>query len=74
MGNMEANRTGIEARSSLRLCERFRDPLRTTYRKLKLEHLEIRKGLALLCTVKATNDTLVPEGIVLSALVFGAFP
>ena len=74
MHNVDVQRTGVEAHSSLGLGERYHQPLRTTYRKLMLAHPGADKELTLAVTVKAMNDTLGPEGIVPSALVFGEYP
>lgn len=74
LANVEFNRTGIEAHASLGLGERYHEPLRTTFRKIKISRPDVDKDLALACSVKAMNDTLGPEGLVPSALVFGEFP
>lgn len=74
LANVEVNRTGIEAHASLGLAERYREPLRSTFRKIEVSWPGVDKGLALAFAVKAMNDTLGPEGLVPSALVFGEFP
>ena len=66
--------TGIEAHASLGLCERYHEPLRTTVRKIKIAHPNAKKDVVLACAAKAMNDSLGPEGLVPSALVFGEFP
>ena len=72
--NVEVQRTGVEAHSSLGLGERYHGPLRNTYRKLRISYPNADKALTLAMAVKAMNDTLGPEGIVPSALVFGEYP
>lgn len=44
------------------------------YLKIKLAQLDIDKYLALACLDIAMNETLGPEGLVPSSLVFGEFP
>ena len=72
--NVEVQKTAIEVHSSLGLCKRFHQPLRTIYRKIMVSHPETDNTLALSLAVKAMNDTLGPEGFVPSALVFGEYP
>ena len=72
--DVDVSSTGIEAHSSLGLCERYHEPLRTTVRKIMVSFPSTEKELALACAVKAMNDTLGPEGLVPSALVFGEYP
>lgn len=72
--NIQLNSTGTEAHSSLGLNERYHEPLRTTFRKLILTYPNADKNLLLAFSVKGMNDTLGPEGLVPSALVFGEFP
>ena len=73
LGNVEVERTGVEAHSSLGLGERYHQPLRPTYRKIMAQHPSTEPKLALACSVKAMNDIIGPEGLVLSALVFGEY-
>lgn len=63
--------TAIESQSSLGLGEMYHEPLRTTYRKLKVINPAVSAEFILGCAV---NDTLGPEGLVPSALVFGEYP
>lgn len=72
--NVQVSKTGIEAHSSLGLCERYHQPLRTVYRKIIKQFPKINKSYALSLAVKSINDTLGPEGLVPSALVFGVYP
>ena len=74
LGNVEVERSGAEAHSSLGLCERYHQPLRHTYRKIMAQHPSTEPKLALACSVKAMNDTLGSEGLVPSALVFSEYP
>ena len=74
MSNIEVQRTGIEAHSSLGVCERYHQPLRQTYRKIMAAHPASDPKLVLALSVRAMNDTLGPEGLVPTALVFGEYP
>eukprot|EP00171_Calliarthron_tuberculosum_P000830 IDg830t1 len=68
--NVQVDSTGIEAQSSLGICERYHQPLRNTFRKMRIDFPRAPKELLLQLSVKAMNDTLGPEGIVPSLLVF----
>ena len=72
--NDAAEPTGIEAHSSLGLGERYHQPLRNTLRKLRREYPKASKELLFSLSVKAMNDTLGPEGLVPTVLVFGEHP
>lgn len=72
--NVIIRKNGIKAHSILGLCERFRQTIRTTYRKLKLETPKICKHLPFEFSVKTINDISGPDGFVTSELVFGEFP
>ena len=72
--NIKIERTGVEAHSSLGIGERYHQPLRTTYRKMRTDHPNADKKLTLSMAVKAMNETLGPEGLVPSLLVFGEYP
>ena len=71
---VDVTSTGVEAHSSLRIGERYHQPLRTAFRKLSIAYPTLPRPLLLSMSVKAMNDTLGPEGIVPSALVFGEYP
>lgn len=74
MNNVEASSTGVEAHSSLGLGERYHEPLRSTFRKMRIQYPNAEDDMLLSFAVKAMNDTLGPEGFVPSALVFGEYP
>lgn len=73
-GGVEVQRNGIEAYASLNIGEQYHQPLRTVYRKLRSVHTGADKHLTLEMTVKAMNDTLGPNGVVTSIIVFGEHP
>ena len=54
--------------------ERYHDPLRRVFKKVKHEYPSLNRELALRISVKAINDTMGPEGLVPSLLVFGCLP
>lgn len=74
IANMAVERIGVEAHSSLGLGERYHQPLRTTYRKIICAHPKTEPQLSIALAVKSMNDSLGPEGLVPSLLVFGEYP
>ena len=54
--------------------ERYQQPLRTTFWKLKLSYPKISNITLLSMSVYAMNNTLGPEGIFPSMLVLGEYP
>ena len=72
--NVEVQGTGIEAHSSLGIGERYHEPVRTTFRKIMFVYPNVDKTLLLQMAIKAMNDTLGPEGLLPSSLVFGELP
>jgi len=68
------NHTEIQSHNSLGVGERYHEPVRTTFRKLKLDFPQEKVQVLLDLAVKGMNDTLGPEGLVRSALVFGSMP
>ena len=71
---VEVNRPGIESHNALGIGERYHHPLRNTFRKLDMIYPNVSDTTLLALSVKALNETLGPEGIVPSALVFGKNP
>ena len=74
LSNVEVQRTGIESHNSLGLGDLYHHPLRNTFQKLRIAYPNRERQLLLSFAVKALNDTLGPDGLVPSALVFGEFP
>ena len=58
----------------LAVLGRYNEPLRTTYRKLRISFPKMAPTLILYLCVKAMNDTIGPEGLAPSSLVFGEMP
>ena len=71
---VKVRRTGIESHNSLGLGERYHQPLRNTFRKLRIAYPDKERQKLLSFGVKALNDTLRPGGLFPSALVFGELP
>ena len=67
-------RYGTQHHSALEIRERYHEPIRRTFRKLRIDHPKLNKDFLLSLAVEACNDTLGPEGVEPSALVFGEFP
>lgn len=63
--------TGVEARNSLDIGEGYHQLFRNIYRKLRLDNKKLAINLVLKIVCKAMNDTLGPEIMVPTALLFG---
>ena len=74
MVGTEIQFSGVESHHSLGSGERYHDPLRQVYLKIRYEYPSVKKEIALRLAVKALNDTMGPEGLVPSLLVFGVLP
>ncbi len=74
ISNVKVESTEIEAHASQGIGERYHRPLRQTFLKIKLECPQADPDLELRLSVKAMIDTLGPERLVPSALVFYEFP
>jgi hypothetical protein len=64
----------VEAHRSIRKVERYYIVLRRVYQIVFKELPNLDKEMALQIAVKAVNDTVDPNGLVLTLLVFSAFP
>jgi hypothetical protein len=62
--------SGVEAHNYLGVGERYHNPLRRVYHKVRKDFPSMSLGLALRLAVKAMNDTMGPYGLVPSLLVF----
>lgn len=74
MAGMSLEISGIESQNSTGLIERYRDPLREIFSTIIGEYSSLNPGFALRCAIKGISDTMAPEGVVLSLLVFGVLP
>lgn len=66
--------SGVENHHSLGKGERYHAPLRRIYLKIRSEAPTIPHEFAIRLAVKSMNDTMGPEGLVPSLLVFGITP
>ncbi len=66
--------SGVESHNSIGSAERYHGPLRRTFNEIKHENQKLNRKIALRIAVKAMNDTLEPNGLVPSYLVFGCVP
>jgi hypothetical protein len=66
--------SGVERLNSIGPGERDHGPLRTIFQKARYEYPNINPDVSLRLAVKALNDTMNPEGLVPSYLVFGILP
>ncbi len=64
----------LETHNSLGPGERYNTPLRRIFLKIRGKHPKMRKIIILNLAVKDLNDTMLPEGLVPSYLVFGCIP
>jgi len=64
----------VEAPTTMTHVERYHAPLRAAYVRLRTSLPNERKELLLQLAVKANNDTVGPEGLTPSLLVFGSIP
>lgn len=67
-------RVPVEAHQSIGKVERYHVPLRRAFNILFAELTSTRPELILQMAVKAVNDTIGPDGLVPTLLVFGAYP
>lgn len=66
--------SGIEIHNAIAVGERYHAPLRKIFLTIRSEHTKIESDVALRLGIKALNDTMGPNGLVPSLLVFGVLP
>ena len=64
----------VEAHHSIGMVERYHEPLRRVYSIISNEIPGIKPNLALQMSFKTINDSVGPNGLVPTLLVFGAYP
>ncbi|RAL62549.1 hypothetical protein DID88_004400 [Monilinia fructigena] len=66
----------VEAHNSIGLVERYHKPLKRAYHIIneEMSGFELAKDMILQMAVKAINDTVGPDGIVPTLLVYGTYP
>ncbi len=65
--------TPVEAHHSIGIVKRYHGPLQQVYSIITTEILSIEPELALWLSFKTINDSVSPNGIVFTLLVFGAY-
>ena len=66
--------SGVESHNSIAKEEKYHDTLRRIFLKIQTDYKKLEKETILKLTIKAMNDTMGPNGLVPSLLVFGALP
>ena len=64
----------VEAHNSVSIVERYHGPVRRAYQIITSEVPGINKDVALQMAFKAVNDSIGPDGLVPTLLVYGAYP
>ena len=64
----------VKAHNSVRMVERYHGPLCRIYHIIIAELLDISKDMALQMAFKVINDSVGPNGLIPTLLVFGAYP
>lgn len=62
----------VEAAHSMSIVERYHEPIRRVFHVIKQETPDIEDTSVLQMAVKAINDSVGPDGLVPTLLVFGA--
>lgn len=64
----------VESANSMTVVERYHQPIRRAYQTIKSESPDTDDAAALQMAVKAINDSVGPDGLVPTLLVYGALP
>lgn len=71
---IELKISGVESHNAIGPGERYHAPLRHIFLKILEDYPNLNQEIALQLSVKSMNDTMGPEGLVPSLLVFGQLP
>ncbi|EED12737.1 transposase, putative [Talaromyces stipitatus ATCC 10500] len=72
---IQCHQVPVEAHNAIGKVERYHAPLRRAYNIISAElGASVDKDVILQMAIKAVNDTVGPDGIVPTVLVFGAYP
>lgn len=74
MAGVQMEISGIESHNSNGVVERYHSPLRKIFTCIQQDYPCLDPEIALRCAIKGINDTMGPEGLVPSYLVFGVIP
>lgn len=72
--NIKLKPVPVEAANTMSFVERYHDPIRRCYRIVKSECSTLDEISALQMSVKAVNDSIGPDGLIPTLLVYGAIP
>jgi hypothetical protein len=64
----------VKAHNSVGIVEQYHGPLRRIYQIMRVELPRVNKDVVLQISFKALNNTARPDGLVLTLLVFRAYP
>lgn len=64
----------VEAAHSMSIVERYHQPVRRAYKMIKKETPDTDNETTLQMAIKSINDSVGPDGLVPTLLVFGALP
>ena len=71
---IEVQLSGVQSHNALGVGERYHEHLKRIFRKVMEDEPDLPEEIALQLSVKAMNDTVNPEGLVPSLLLFGTVP
>ena len=71
---IELKASGVESHNPLGVGERYHHPLRRVFKVLRSRHPNMDPEVLLRYADKGINDTIGPEGLVPTSLVFGVVP
>ena len=74
MLHIRTNSIPVESANAMKIVERYHSPLRRSFNIIRQEAPDLDKHAALQMAVKAVNDSVGPNGLVPTLLVFGALP
>ncbi len=74
MHDVEIENSDVESHYSLRVGKLYLQPLRDTYRKLKLGHPALQRQVLPAVAVRTMNTVKGPEGIATFVLMLGELP
>ena len=74
MVGINNQKSGVESHNSIGNGERYHSPLRRIFNKINHDQPSLDFEYALRLSVKSMNDTMGPNGLVPSFLVFGTLP
>lgn len=74
MNETELQLSAVEAHNAIGVGERYHAPPRRIYLAVRNSYPKLRERLGLCLSIKSMNDTMGPEGLVPSLLLFVVIP